>query len=74
MAPTPPSDRRRFASMLKHSGVVPRAVIPGAVGHALGERIGDLVLQTVTHLFLQHGLQRVVPHVAIGLGAETVAP
>ena len=37
--------------------IVPRAVITGAIGHALGERICDLILQTVSHLLLQHGLQ-----------------
>src|ERR1039458_2791821 len=35
----------------------PRAVVTRAIGHASGKGIRDLILQTMSHLLLHHGLQ-----------------
>src|SRR5579863_7508209 len=50
-------------------GVVPCAIVAGAIGHALGVSVGHLILQAVTRLLLQDSLQRVVHHGAVRLGA-----
>ena len=48
--------------------IIPGSVVTGAIGHALGVGVGDLILQTATHGLLEHGLLRVIGHVAIRLG------
>ena len=50
-------------------GIVPSSIITGAIGHALGVGVRDLILQTMSHLLLEYGLQRVVSHGAVGLRA-----
>src|ERR1700680_2084798 len=49
-------------------GVIPSTIVTSTIGIALGVSVGHLILQAVTHLLLEDGLQRVVSHRAVRLG------